>query len=80
MTKEEVLAALKQYCLPLFDPATSIAAVATPPGKLEATIEGLRELGYEVERRSVDEFVIASSESSDGDGDESVNGNAVTGA
>ena len=62
MTKEEVLGALRKYCLPLFNPATSLAAVATPPGKLEATIEGLHELGFEVERRSVDEFVIECSE------------------
>lgn len=59
VTKDEVISVIRKYCLPLFSPASSVAVVASPPGKVEATIKGLRELGYDVEQRETDEFKLA---------------------
>ena len=52
ITKSDVLAALKKYFLPLFDAETSVAVVATAPGKVRSTMDGLTKLGFEVEERS----------------------------
>jgi len=49
-----VLAALEKYCLPLFDPERSVAVVVTAPGKVEASAEGLRKAGFEVEEREIE--------------------------
>ena len=54
VTKDEILDALKKYCLPLFNPESSIAVVVTAPGKVDTTVEGLTTLGFEVEKRAVE--------------------------
>ena len=54
VTKDEILDALKKYCLPLFNPESSIAVVVTAPGKVDTTVEGLITLGFEVEKRAVE--------------------------
>ena len=54
MTKEQVLESLNEYVLPLFDPSKSVAVVVSAPGKVDTTMEGLRELGFEVEKREVE--------------------------
>jgi hypothetical protein len=54
VSKQDVLAALKKYFLPLFDPATSVAAVVTAPGKADEIAAGLREVGFEVEQRTLE--------------------------
>lgn len=54
MTIEEVAEALQQYLLPVFDPATSIAVVASAPGKVDEIVKGLTEVGFQVEKRELD--------------------------
>lgn len=54
MTIEEVAAALKKYLLPVFDPTTSIAVVASAPGKVDEIARGLAEDGFQVEKRELD--------------------------
>lgn len=53
VTKEDVLAALKKYCVPLFDPASSVAVVVTAPGKADQVAEELGKSGFEVERKTL---------------------------
>ena len=54
VTKNEILDALRKYCLPLFNPKSSIAVIVTAPGKVDATVEGLTSLGFEIEKRAVE--------------------------
>ena len=54
MTIDEVAAALQEYLLPVFDPATSIAVVASAPGKVDEIARGLAEVGFQVEKRELD--------------------------
>lgn len=70
MTKEQVLFSLKEYVLPLFDPSKSVAVVVSAPGKLDSTMEGLRELGFDVEKREV-EITPEELEEMDSEGSES---------
>ncbi|THH10161.1 hypothetical protein EW145_g1526 [Phellinidium pouzarii] len=69
VTKEQILVALKKYCLPLFDPAKSVAVIVAAPSKVESTADGMRELGFDVEKRelevSPEELVESGSEESD---------------
>ncbi|EJD55672.1 hypothetical protein AURDEDRAFT_109912 [Auricularia subglabra TFB-10046 SS5] len=51
VTREQVLAALKKYVLPVFDPATSVAAVTAAPSVSDKVAEGLKEAGYDVATR-----------------------------
>ena len=45
---------MKDYVLPVFDPSRSVAVIVSAPGKVDSTMEGLRELGFDVERREVE--------------------------
>ncbi|KAJ3559767.1 hypothetical protein NM688_g144 [Phlebia brevispora] len=54
VTKQQVVEALRKYFLPLFDPATSVAAVVTAPGKSADIGAQLKKIGYEVEQRTLD--------------------------
>lgn len=54
VTIDQVSAALKKYLLPVFDPATSIAVVASAPGKVDEIATGLAEVGFQVEKRELD--------------------------
>jgi len=54
VTKEDVLAALKKYFLPLFDSESSIAVVVTAPSKANQIGESLQTAGFEVEKRTLD--------------------------
>ena len=71
VTKDEILDALKKYCLPLFNPESSIAVVVTAPGKVDTTVEGLTTLGFEVEKRAVE---VDQDEFEDGNGSEGDSG------
>ena len=51
---DSVRAALKTYILPLFDPATSIAVVASSTSKANDIAEGLKSSGFDVESRTLD--------------------------
>lgn len=54
VTKEDVLDSLKRYCLPLFDPKTSVVISVTAPGKADEVSKGLKDAGFEVERRTLE--------------------------
>lgn len=49
-----VRAALKTYILPLFDPSTSIAVVASSTSKANDIADGLKGSGFDVESRTLD--------------------------
>jgi hypothetical protein len=46
--------ALEKYIVPLFNPKSSVAVVASAPGKCGDIAKGLREYGFEVETRSLE--------------------------
>ena len=48
VTLDDVQACLKKYIVPLFDAASSVAAVACSPSTEEAIVEQLGALGYQV--------------------------------
>ncbi|TCD61425.1 hypothetical protein EIP91_008439 [Steccherinum ochraceum] len=68
VTKEDVIASLKKYFLPLFDPATSVAVVVTGPAKTEEISQGLKQAGFSVENRTLE---VDPDEGSEFDGSES---------
>ncbi|KZW02722.1 hypothetical protein EXIGLDRAFT_732962 [Exidia glandulosa HHB12029] len=51
VTLEQVRSALKKYVLPVFEPASSIAAATCSSAVAEKVAEGLKGAGYEVETR-----------------------------
>ncbi|EPQ60716.1 hypothetical protein GLOTRDRAFT_30984 [Gloeophyllum trabeum ATCC 11539] len=53
ITKEDVLESLRKHFLPLFDASSSIAVVATAPGKADQISEGLTKFGFQVEKRTL---------------------------
>lgn len=73
VTKSEVEAAIKKWLMPIFDPATSIAAVATSSGKLDAIQKQLKDIHFDV---TVLEIVGKAGEGEDGD--ESMDGESGT--
>ncbi len=54
VTKKDVLSALSNYLLPLFQPSSSVVVVTTAPAKADETGEELGELGFVVEKRQLD--------------------------
>ena len=54
VTKDDILSALEKYVLPLFNPESSVAVLVTAPGKVESTVEGMSELGFDVEIRELE--------------------------
>lgn len=66
---------MRKYFLPLFDPATSVAAVVTAPGKADEVSAGLTEVGFTVERGKLEvdpeEMEVDGSESGSEDGSDS---------
>ncbi|CCO26898.1 putative protein C3H1,02c [Rhizoctonia solani AG-1 IB] len=67
---EGVRRALKTRVLPLFDPATSIAVVASSASKSSDIVEGLKSYGFDVELRTLD---LSGDEDIDDSGSESGN-------
>ncbi|KIY47049.1 hypothetical protein FISHEDRAFT_75082 [Fistulina hepatica ATCC 64428] len=53
VTKKDVLACLEKYFLPLFDPKASVAVAVTSPSKVDAVLEGLKQIGYDTELRTL---------------------------
>jgi len=51
--KEDIIAAFRQYFMPLFDPASSVAVVVTSIGKVESVVDGLTNLGFDVTRKEL---------------------------
>ncbi|EIN14202.1 hypothetical protein PUNSTDRAFT_49027 [Punctularia strigosozonata HHB-11173 SS5] len=72
-TKEQVLATLKEYFLPLFDPSSSVASIVTGPGSADEIAESLTSLGFEVKQRTleVDPEEIGDGSESDSDSESS---------
>ncbi|KAL6304310.1 Metalloenzyme, LuxS/M16 peptidase-like protein [Sparassis latifolia] len=54
VTKEDVLAALRKYFLPLFDASSSVAVVVTAPSKAAQIGKELAAVGYDVEQRTLE--------------------------
>lgn len=71
VSKQDVLDSLKRYFLPLFDPKTSVAISVTAPGKADEVSKGLKDAGFEVERRTLEVEPDEGGESEDEDSDES---------
>jgi len=51
--KEDIIAVVGQYLMPLFDPASSVVVVVTPPGKAHGIREGLTNLGFDVTQKEL---------------------------
>jgi len=51
--KADILVALRQHFLPLFDPAASVAVVVTAPGRAQNIGEGLTGLGFDVAQKEL---------------------------
>ena len=69
MSADDILRVIKKWIAPIFDPATSIGAVASGTAKMEELAKHFEDLGYDVERRT---FGADDDESgSDGSGSES---------
>jgi Zn-dependent M16 (insulinase) family peptidase len=54
VSKDDVLRVLRQYFLPLFDSSTSIVVSVTSPGKADEISNGLKDVGFVVERRTLE--------------------------
>ncbi|KAK7058884.1 hypothetical protein VNI00_001508 [Paramarasmius palmivorus] len=54
VTKEDVLDVLRAYFLPLFKPDSSVAVVVTAPSKVEEIEKNLKEVGFDVEKRTLE--------------------------
>jgi Zn-dependent M16 (insulinase) family peptidase len=54
VTKEDILAILQKYILPLFDSSSSVAVAVTAPSKVNEIHEGLSSVGFEVENQTLD--------------------------
>ena len=53
ITKEDVLAVLRRYFLPLFDSSSSVAVVVTAPAKAEQVAQELSKIGFDVEQKTL---------------------------
>jgi Zn-dependent M16 (insulinase) family peptidase len=54
VTIDDVLRILNKYFLPLFDAKGSVVVSVTAPGKADEVADGLKAVGYSVERRTLD--------------------------
>ena len=54
VSKDDVLRVLRQYFLPLFDSSTSVVVSVTAPGKADEISKGLKDLGFVVDRRTLE--------------------------
>ena len=54
VTKDDILASLKKYILPIFSPSTSTVVVVTTPSKVDQIAEGLTGYGFDVEKRTLE--------------------------
>ncbi|KAI0652259.1 Metalloenzyme, LuxS/M16 peptidase-like protein [Trametes meyenii] len=71
ITKDDVLAVLRKYFLPLFDAQSSVAVVVIAPSKAEGVAQELGKAGFEVEQRTLQVEADEDSEFSDSEGSES---------
>lgn len=54
VSKDDVLRVLREYFLPLFDSSTSVVVSVTAPGKADEISKGLKDVGFVVERRTLE--------------------------
>ncbi|KAH7883663.1 Metalloenzyme, LuxS/M16 peptidase-like protein [Phlebopus sp. FC_14] len=54
VTKQDVLASMKKYILPMFSPSSSTAVVVTAPSKVNQIADGLSAYGFDVEKRTLE--------------------------
>lgn len=54
VTKDDILSALQQHFLPLCQPSSSIAVVATGLAKAQEIAESFESLGFDVEKRRLE--------------------------
>ncbi|KAI0330572.1 hypothetical protein GY45DRAFT_1323517 [Cubamyces sp. BRFM 1775] len=66
ITKDDVLAVLRRYFLPLFDSSSSVAVVVTAPAKAEQVAQELGKIGFDVEQKTLQ----ADEDSEDSDSEE----------
>lgn len=52
VTAEDILRVIKKWIAPIFDPATSIGAVASGLAKQDELVKQFETIGYEVEKRN----------------------------
>ena len=70
VSKADVLATLQKHFLPLFDASSSVAVAVTAPGKADQVSNELAEIGFEVERKTLQVEPDEDGEFSDDDGNE----------
>ena len=75
LSKDEVESAVKKWLMPIFDPKSSIAAVATSKGKLESIQKTLNDMEFDV---TVLEIVGKGGEEEEGSEDEEMSGDEST--
>lgn len=74
VTLADVQKCLRTYVLPIFDPVTSVCAIASASTRVDEIRKALADVGYEMERRDLDgdeEDGTSGSESESEDGNES---------
>jgi hypothetical protein len=54
VTKDGVIAALREHLMPLFDPKSSVAVVVAAPGRFEEVGDGLAKAGFKVEKETLE--------------------------
>lgn len=72
VTQDEVRACLAKYILPIFDPATSICAIACSPARIDEMEGALAKIGYQMERRELS----ITDDDDDAEGDDSDEGDS----
>lgn len=70
VTVEQVKECLAKYIQPIFNPSTSICAIASSPGRLEGMKEALEKVGYEMEVKNLN-FVNGEEDDGSDDGSDS---------
>lgn len=67
ITKDDVLASLSKYFLPLFDSSSSTVVVVTAPSKVDQIANDLEGYGFKTEKRTLE---VGDGDSITGDGSE----------
>jgi Zn-dependent M16 (insulinase) family peptidase len=81
VTLDDVRRCLAKYIQPIFDPATSICAIASSPASIEEITDALQKLGYQMERRDLnynDEEASSDEGSESGESEDSEGGSGAS--
>jgi len=74
VTEKDVLDMIRQYLLPIFDPATSVAVVVCAPGKADEISDAFNNAGFTIERRTMDSGDSSTDEDAESSSDSSMSG------